>query len=59
MCVGQLAGSVGVTSSAATYHVRLMRDAGLVATERRGHTTLVRRIERRWAAIVGALATAE
>jgi DNA-binding transcriptional ArsR family regulator len=57
--VGQLAVSVGVTSSAVTYHVALMSRAGLVVTERHGRRTLVRRIERRWAAIVQALAAAE
>jgi DNA-binding transcriptional ArsR family regulator len=59
LCVGQLAATVGVTSSATTYHLRLMRDAGLVATERAGRRTIVRRVARRWAAIVQALATAE
>ena len=59
LCVGQLAQSVDITSSVASYHVRRMRDAGLVATHRRGNTTVVRRIERRWAAIFRALATAE
>jgi hypothetical protein len=39
--------------------VKLMKAAGLVATERCGRRTLVRRIERRWAAIVGALTAAE
>ena len=38
MPVGQLGEHVGVTSSVATYHVRLLRDAGLVATERRGRS---------------------
>jgi DNA-binding transcriptional ArsR family regulator len=59
LCVGQLAATVGVTSSAATYHLRRMRDAGLVATEREGRRTIVRRVARRWAAIVQALAMDE
>jgi len=59
LCVGQLAETAGITSSAATHHVKLMKAAGLVATERCGRRTLVRRIERRWAAIVGALTAAE
>ena len=57
--VGQLAQTVGITSSVASYHVRLMRDAGLVVTERRGDTTVVCRGERRRAAIFRALATSE
>ncbi len=57
--VGQLAQMVGITSSVATYHVRRMREVGLVTTERNGNTTVVRRIERRWAAIFRALATGE
>ena len=52
LCVGQLARSAGVTSSVASYHVRLMRLAGLVVTERCGRTTVVRRIEPHWAAVV-------
>lgn len=59
LCVGQLAHTVGVSSSAVTYHLKLMSQAGLVATERRGRRTVVRRVERRWAAILEALATAE
>jgi DNA-binding transcriptional ArsR family regulator len=57
--VGQLGAIVGVTQPAASYHVRLMREAGLISVERRGRRTLVRRLERRWAAIVRALATAD
>jgi DNA-binding transcriptional ArsR family regulator len=57
--VGQLAASVGVTSSAVTYHLRLMRDAGLVRADRKGRRTVVRRVERRWQTILGALATDE
>jgi DNA-binding transcriptional ArsR family regulator len=59
LCVGQLAETVDITSSVARYHVRLMRNAGLVVTERRGSRTFVRRIEGRWGAIFRALATAE
>lgn len=59
LCVGQLAAAVGVTSSATTYHLAIMRDAGLVATERSGRRTVVRRIERRWASILRALAAPE
>jgi DNA-binding transcriptional ArsR family regulator len=54
--VGQLASRVGVSSSAATYHIKLMREAGLVVTERRGRCTIVRRHEPRWQGIVRALA---
>jgi len=59
LCVGHLAQTVDITSSVASYHVRLMRDAGLVATQRKGSATVVRRIERRWAAIFRALSTDE
>jgi DNA-binding transcriptional ArsR family regulator len=57
MCVGQLARSVGISSSATSYHVRLMLVAGLVVAERAGGRTQVRRVERRWDAIVTALVT--
>jgi ArsR family transcriptional regulator len=59
LCVGELAAALGISSSATTYHVCLMGRAGLVYANRKGRRTLVRRVERRWAAIVQALATAE
>jgi DNA-binding transcriptional ArsR family regulator len=52
MTVGELAAEVGVTQGAVSRHVRLMRNAGLIATERRGRCTIVRRRERPWAAVV-------
>jgi DNA-binding transcriptional ArsR family regulator len=57
--VGELAGGVGISSSAVSYHVTLMRQAGLVVVERDGRRTLVRRNERRWHTILGALTAAE
>ena len=57
--VGQLARRTHITSSSATYHVHLLRRAGLDGVQRVGRRALVRRIERRWAAELGAFATAE
>jgi DNA-binding transcriptional ArsR family regulator len=51
LTVGQLAEAVGVTQGAASRHVRRMVDAGLVAVERRGRCTVVRRLARPWAAV--------
>ena len=57
--VGQLARDVGLTSAAVTYHVRRLREAGLVGVLRRGRNTLVHRDGRRWAALVHALGAPE
>jgi DNA-binding transcriptional ArsR family regulator len=57
--VGDLAAAVGITSSAATFHLHRLVDGGLVALERRGRRTVVRRVERRWTAIVRAFGAAE
>ncbi len=59
LCVSQLADRAGVTPSAVSYHVRRLGDAGLVVTHREGRRTVVRRVERRWQTIVGALTAAE
>ena len=37
LCVGALAGRLGVTPGAVSQHLRVMRDAGLVADEKRGY----------------------
>jgi DNA-binding transcriptional ArsR family regulator len=57
--VGQLAAGSGITPSSAGYHVRRMEEAGLVGVQHVGRRAFVRRIERRWATILRALATAE
>ena len=57
MSVGQLAATVEVTQPTASYHVRRMHDVGLVLVHRAGRRTVVRRDERRWAAIQTAFAT--
>jgi DNA-binding transcriptional ArsR family regulator len=59
LCVGQLAGIAGMTSSAATYQTKLMSQAGLVVVERAGRQTIVRRIEQRWEQLLRAFAKAE
>jgi DNA-binding transcriptional ArsR family regulator len=51
LTIGQLASAVGVTQAAASRHVQRMVEAGLVAAERLGRCTLVRRRERRWAVV--------
>jgi DNA-binding transcriptional ArsR family regulator len=37
LCVNALANSVGVTQSAVSQHLRVLRQSGLVRGERRGH----------------------
>lgn len=37
LCVGALAGRVGITQSAVSQHLAVLRDAGLVVDERRGY----------------------
>jgi DNA-binding transcriptional ArsR family regulator len=37
MCVGRLASELGVTASAASQHLRILKDLGLVRGERRGY----------------------
>jgi len=59
LAVGRLAAAVGISSSSATYHVRRLCDAGLVGIQRTGRRTVVRRVERKWASMIGALATDE
>jgi DNA-binding transcriptional ArsR family regulator len=54
--IGQLAQRAHVTSSSASFHVGKLQRAGLVGVQRAGRCSLVRRNERRWAAIVGAFA---
>ncbi len=59
LSVGQLALRTHVTSPSVSYHLGKLRAAGLVFEQRLGRRTLVRRNERRWAAVLGAFATAE
>jgi ArsR family transcriptional regulator len=37
MCVGRLARELGVTASAVSQHLRVLKDLGLVRAERRGY----------------------
>jgi DNA-binding transcriptional ArsR family regulator len=37
LCVGALAGRLGITQGAVSQHLRILRDAGLVASEKRGY----------------------
>lgn len=57
--VGDLGSAVGISSSAVTYHLGKLLNAGLVVAERRGRRTLVRRVERRWAPLEWAFGTGE
>jgi DNA-binding transcriptional ArsR family regulator len=57
--IGQLVGPARVTQSSVSYHVRRLREAGLVGVERRGRYAVVRRIERRWATIQAAFSAAD
>lgn len=36
LCVGALARNIGITQSAVSQHLRILRDAGLVKADRRG-----------------------
>jgi DNA-binding transcriptional ArsR family regulator len=56
--VGQLAVKVHVTSSSVSYHLRLLQTAGLVGVQRVGRRSVVRRVERRWALLMGAFTDA-
>ena len=57
--VSQLVGPARVSQPSVSYHVRRLREAGLVGVERTGRHAIVRRIERRWATIQAAFGTAE
>lgn len=58
LCVGALARRLGVTSGAASQHLRVLREAGLVVSERRGYYVHYRLNEEalaRWNRGVGRL----
>jgi len=57
LTIGELASSVGVTQAAVSRHVQRMEEAGLVAAERRGRCTIVRRRERQWSIVESVLAS--
>jgi DNA-binding transcriptional ArsR family regulator len=54
--IGQLVRPSRVSQPSVSYHVRRLREVGLVGVERRGRHAVVRRVERKWATIVGAFA---
>ena len=56
LSIGQLAQRVNLAQPSVSYHVRRLREAGLVVAVRDGRRTVVRRVERRWAAIMAAFA---
>jgi len=57
--IGQLVGPARVTQSSVSYHVRRLREAGLVRIERQGRCTVVRRNERTWQTMLGAFSQGE
>ncbi|HXX68378.1 MAG TPA: MarR family transcriptional regulator [Polyangiaceae bacterium] len=59
LTIGRLAEQVHVTSASASYHVAKLQRAGLVGVQRVGRRSLVRRVEQRWTAILGAFSMAE
>jgi len=59
LTIGRLAERVHVTSSSASYHVAKLQRAGLVGVQRVGRRSLVRRVERRWLAVLTVFTTAE
>jgi DNA-binding transcriptional ArsR family regulator len=56
LSVGQLAVRAHVTSPSVSYHIRMLRQAGLVGVQRVGRRSMVRRVERRWRMVLGAFA---
>jgi len=57
--VNQLVGPAHVSQPSVSYHVRRLREAGLVRIERHGRCTLVQRNEHTWRMILGVFAPAE
>jgi len=58
LCVNALAARLGVTHSAVSQHLRVLREAGLVAPDRRGawvHYRLNDEAAREWGAAISAL----
>jgi ArsR family transcriptional regulator len=57
LCVGALANRLGVTPGAISQHLRILRDAGLVETEKRGyfvHYRINRQTLAKWRTALGA-----
>jgi len=58
LCVNALANRLGVTPAAVSQHLRILRDAGVVAPEKRGyyvHYRLNEKTLRRWREITSRL----
>jgi len=58
LCVGALAARLGITQGAVSQHLRVLRDNGLVAAERRGyfvHYRLNDKTLEKWKAITNRL----
>jgi len=62
LCVGALSARLGVTQSAVSQHLRVLRDAGLVVPEKRGyyvHYRLDKRMSAKWKETLAGLLRAE
>lgn len=58
LCVGALSRRLGVTPAAVSQHLRILRDAGLVVSEKRGyyvHYRLNRKTLAQWGNAIGRL----
>lgn len=58
LCVNALAHRLGITPAAVSQHLRILRDAALVSSEKRGyyvHYRLNEKTLRRWGEITGRL----
>jgi DNA-binding transcriptional ArsR family regulator len=58
LCVGALAARLDITQGAVSQHLRILREAGLVASEKRGnyvHYAIDREAFRRWKGALGGL----
>ncbi|HLB74762.1 MAG TPA: metalloregulator ArsR/SmtB family transcription factor [Sedimentisphaerales bacterium] len=62
VCVGAIAARLDVTQGAVSQHLRILRDAGLVAAEKRGyfvHYRLNKKMVNRWKGMISKLAVTE
>lgn len=62
MCVNALASRLDITQGAVSQHLRILRDAGIVISEKRGyyvHYQLNRKLLRKWGQEIGRFLNAE
>ncbi len=62
MCVNALSSRLDITQGAVSQHLRILRDAGIVISEKRGyyvHYQLNRKILKKWGLKIGSFLNAE